>query len=546
MPSGIRVRDLISLDTDRVVPVDDIPTVEDVMEAEVPTGFGDAKLKAAISGSTRNFSDVNSLLNATPDPGALVGASVMGNPFRYVRGQYIPTGKINLASFGAVMDGQTSDHAAWARAFTYAQRFATYETPIQIVVDSPTATSQTIKFPQNVSVEFVNDGLIRAVGSWTTPAKPVLQFGDANANPEPDGRWRGSSQLIRVDCNNRANAIGVQFSRVWAGSNINQVDVANVRYKGVEVVSGYGLTIHKCDVRGVLVSTHGNHAAWNSCGLDVMTSDCQFITGDIEFLAYGVRTRSNNNYIGPMHPFSIFEKHENYFDAVPMLVCFWNQGQGNLFDGCIADSPCKRNYSAGYSLSNGGVGFLNEGDGYQTRYIGCTVFIPDRTVQENIPEGMCGFLTSKEATFIGCEIDSQLPNIIAELDYFNGEAIDKCIIMGRQQVRFGRPWGQGPARFGGAPSFPAGATINTQYLQEGMNSDGWGDAYFLTEDQKWFQIQSNHGGQQSRIRIPREGRGNTAGRPTLNNQDGGYLYFNTDTGRFNFWTGSAWMTLTAS
>lgn len=407
---------------------------------------------------------------------------------------------------------------------------------LPIEIKRPTYLTSTLLIPSGVELACIGEGkFVAALGF--IERNQVLKFGDKDT----DVRWTGKGKDLVVDCQGQ-RVVGIQFSRAWEHADFDHIIVHECAYIPVQTVSGFGLKIKSIDATAPSIrSGYPANAQVDSIGVLWEMSD-SYITGACKATGYfvGFKATGSNNKFNGIHPYGLYE-NDGIPQTCPMGVCIWNEGQGNRFTNSIADSPSKIDYEAPASLTNGGYGTVNRGNGYQTSFDGITVFIPDRTVfGETIPTGLRAHYCGQLASYTNAEINDQTNVSIDKVQPLVGPQASACRYEGieRQQI-----YSRNPPNHLVKPYFRRGIEFNATY-QDGDNfSSGFGSCSFSLVSRNFFQVNSNYEGNISAIKIERIQSGNTAVQAFLSTVlgagDAGYRFYRTDTKKFRIWNGSA-------
>lgn len=462
-------------------------------------------------------------------------------------GQMLSANSVNIWEFAGLVtirpapsDPSTWD---WLPAFNAANTYAgLLPAPVDIVVTGRLGVSATVKITSRYATLNCQNGTIVALAGFATETA-VVMFGD-NANGFV---WSGYGGHLHVDANHQ-RLIAVDFNRPFAGAHYASIRADWSKYVGVKVSTGFGLKIGKYDIRMPAILDGGApaNADADSIGLYVITTDCDFGSGDVAGAGIGVKAMGGNNTFGPVHAWGVYQK-AGVPQSAPMLAGVWNEGQANTFVGCIADSPSLADYSQSASLTNGGYGFINRVNGFQAQFIGCKTYIPDRTVfGETLPSGkLIANLCNQGAQYIGCEMydATGTARVSGFGGLYSGANISDCLILSRDVNRIGSIL---QTQFTKKPYLSRGFEFNAQYQDANQQSASFGACSFSNPDAAHFNIVTNHEGTTRTITLPRVQRGTTALRtgtitPLLSASDQGYLYWDTDLGKPVFWTGTGWV-----
>lgn len=437
----------------------------------------------------------------------------------------------------------------WTPAFNAANTYAGLQpNPIDITVTRKLGVASTVKITARYATLNCKNGTILALSGFTSETA-VVQFGD-NAGGFV---WSGYGSHLHVDCNYQ-RLIAVDFNRPLTGAFYSSVRTERSKFRGIQVSTGFGLKIDKYDIRMPMILDGGapTNADVDSIGLYVLTTDCDFGSGDVAGAGVGVKVIGGNNTFGPVHAWGVYQK-AGIPQSTPMLAGVWNEGQSNTFMGCIADSPSLIDYSLAASITNGGYGFVNRANGFQAQFFGCKTFIPNRApFGETLPVAkIVGHLCNQGAQYFGCEMDDSSGGG-ARVSGFNGlyagTNVANCPIFSRDVNRIGSVL---QTQFITKPYFSKGVELQVQFQNADQQSASFGACSFAMPDQAHFNIVTNFNGGVVTTRIPRQQRGTTAFRtgsvqPLLTVADSGYLYWDTDLAKPVFWTGTGWVAPTVT
>jgi hypothetical protein len=103
-------------------------------------------------------------------------------------------------------------------------------------------------------------------------------------------------------------------------------------------------------------------------GLVCAATDCHFADGITQHFAIGVHSPGAHNHFTRLHAWSTYHTGDP-----AMLLGFLDEGEGNTFIACNADSPRLGDNAMRPSRENGGYGFFGDAHSMNRRVIACTV-----------------------------------------------------------------------------------------------------------------------------------------------------------------------------
>ena len=441
----------------------------------------------------------------------------------------------------------------WLPAFNAANTYAGLQPgPVDIDINGRLGVSATVKITARYASLNCKNGTVVARSGFASETS-VIQFGD-NANGFV---WTGYGGHLHVDCANQ-RLIAVDFNRPFSGAYYSSVRAEKSKFIGIKVSTGFGLKLDKFDIRMPMILDGGApaNADADSIGLYVITTDCDFGSGDVSGAGVGVKVTGGNNTFGPVHAWGVYQ-NAGIPQSTPMLAGVWNEGQSNTFVGCIADSPSLVDYSLAASTTNGGYGFINRANGFQAQFIGCKTFIPNRAAfGETLPVGkLVANLCNQGAQYLACEMDDSSGGG-ARVSGFNGlyagTNIADCLIMSREVNRIGSVI---QTQFVTKPYLSKGFEFQAQFQNADQQTASFGACSVNMPDAAFFDIITNFNGGARTVSLPRLQRGTTALRTgTLQpllvtagaTKSSGYMFWDTDLGKPCFWNGTAWVAPTVS
>ncbi|WP_423178415.1 MULTISPECIES: hypothetical protein [unclassified Stenotrophomonas] len=441
---------------------------------------------------------------------------------------------ISTSDYGAVGNGVSDDLSAIRSALSQAD-VGSIKT---VKVIGRVGVSDTVQVPAGVTVD-CTDGILVALPGFPLQ-RPVLRFGDS-ASPVA-GRWRGTSPCLKVDCGSQA-IVGIEFSRVWGRTDIQYCEVINSAFRGIYVVSGWGLYLHNADVSApTVLSGAAANAGVDSIGIEFATSDCYLGPSAIYGFFVGCRVRGPNNTLVGVHPFGYYQK-DGVAQSCPMGVGIHVMGESTALYGCIPDSPSMIDYNGSASLANGGYGIFFSHDAFRFRANGCTVLVPNRAGSGEVaPVGkLVAFQVAQSGSCTDCEVQDQTNGAI--LQRFGGPNISTSNITGRRESY---TYSQAQPIHNRKPFFAKGIEFGTKDSNPDEQLETFGAVGFSVPNRARFRILSNYEGDKQSILVERLQRGDTQFRnstisPILGTIDAGYRFWDTSLGKPVFWSGSRWV-----
>lgn len=466
--------------------------------------------------------------------------------------------RINAKDFGCVCDGVTDDRGGLLLAIAYASaRTSLGQRNAIIVIDGILAVSSTVNVPTRVGFD-CESGVILALPGFAADTA-VVKFGDSASIPEPNGRWTCDMPGIIVDCNEQ-HVIGIDFSRPW-GSNVGYAYATRCNYIGVQGTSGTGLHLASCFARFVSYLTGQTfNAGVDTIGVLVGAGLTDSIFGSNGGIgAYGsfvgVKVLGGNNIIYRAHPYGVYRRtSDGRPNSCPMGICIWNEGESNVWLAPLADSPSLVDYDQDASLSNGGYGFYNAGNGWRAMFVAAQVFVPNRSVYgETAPTArLWGGYTNQGMTvtnWIRKDSIADTGGASSFAGHFTGttNALNQLNITGWNLAEY---WSSEAPRFKRKPWFSRGIEFQATTQDTDSFPSAFGACSFSMPDAKYVRIISNYNGttQQARIQRYRTSSSLTALNTVLSNQgsaldanDVNYQVLRTDVNRPMWWNGTKWV-----
>lgn len=174
-------------------------------------------------------------------------------------------------------------------------------------------------------------------------------------------------EKLVVDCNRRPGLRGLHQKNVQK-DRVSGLRIRNCLADGWVVEGGYELFAWNFEIVAASKRDGGVAPAPNRRGLVCAASDCHFADGVAQFFPVGVHSPGAHNHFARLHAWSTY-----YTDDPPMLIGFLDEGEGNTFFACSADSPRLADNASRPSRGNGGYGFYSDTHSMNKRLIGCTV-----------------------------------------------------------------------------------------------------------------------------------------------------------------------------
>ena len=436
---------------------------------------------------------------ASPVRGATEIAALRRAPSLAKRGTvdfFLATKKVSLWEYENFITSRVdpSNPSTWDWLPAYdAAITANPDSEIMLLGDCP--TSGTIQV-YNRTIFDCSDGAIVALPGFA-PNATVIRFGNSLSAKS----YRGRGGHLRVKGGDQ-RVIGVDFSRSQS-CGYEKVSVEDSLFIGVKSTSGSGLSLGTIKVNSpMILGGKIANADVDSIGLLVVSSDGNFGSGSCAGSAIGSKFMGNNNTVGALHNWGVYERG-GVPQSVPMLACIWNEGQSNTFVGCIADSPSLIDYNKPASLTNGGYGFVNRGNGWQAKFIGCNTFIPDRaSFGDNMPIGrLVGNLLNQGATYANCEItdDTGAALVPGFEGRYQGTKLDQCTILGRQDTRIGAT----RLELVKKAFMKRGLEFNATHQDLDEHASEFGVCSFAMPNKKYLQINTNYEGNIRLVKLQR-------------------------------------------
>lgn len=397
----------------------------------------------------------------------------------------------------------------------------------------------TVDIPSGASSEMIVGGIKAKTGFASN--SPVIRLGNYSAGAS--GRWEGYAGTLNVDCNG-TSAIGIDFNYTWKSCEVEHAQVMNHANIGIIHREGYGLKLKTYTIFAIAKRDGwANNAPYSSIGLYTETTDNYYGPCQVFGSFVGVKALGGNNEFENTHCWGIYKQAGTLEDmACPMGIPIWNQGQSNCWINPISDSPSMIDYSQPASESNGGYAIYNSLYGFQAKFIGATVFIPNRATEAYPVEKIVRFRCNHVATYIACEWFDDSPNkTVFTAEPFEGSlALQSCIV-GRS--KFDVYTADFP-RFRRRLNCFKGIDIQTTYADADSKLNEYGIINFTMPDRKYLRINANYEGNVAQMRLQRQWRGTTGDRSflatILGTDDAGYQLYLTDSKKLNIWDGTAW------
>ncbi|SIP93869.1 hypothetical protein SAMN05880582_10191 [Rhizobium sp. RU20A] len=199
----------------------------------------------------------------------------------------------------------------------------------------------------------------------------VLQLGSGDQND----RYHSATGLrgLKIDCNEQADAIGIDGQRVYA----TPIDghIWKARNAGARFLAGY--------------QVNGNLEIWGSCphsrmggttrvapGAVGFRSDCtdSWFHVNVQHYHNGIENRGGNNIFHKCHVWSSYYRDDN-----PAYFPFILGGSYTRYIACVADGMMTRDNRSEASPDNGGIAFFmpEERHAVSNSLNNCSVVIPD-------------------------------------------------------------------------------------------------------------------------------------------------------------------------
>lgn len=225
--------------------------------------------------------------------------------------------------------------------------------------------SRSIHLPEGVSVEGSNGAFVALPGFRGEAVLLVVNDRTLNSNAAYARARR--IEGITIDCSDQKNVSGIVLRNTERDRVINS-SVFRCRKNGISLFGGYGTHL----VNSTLVASsirRGSKQQVDDDGVGILieSTDTIIDSADISFFPIGVHTRSGHNQIVAAHPWSTY-----WADDPVMLHGFMDEGEGNTFTSCNADSPSLRDLKRSASRENGGFGFYADSNSVSRRLVNCT------------------------------------------------------------------------------------------------------------------------------------------------------------------------------
>lgn len=484
----------------------------------------------------------------TGGDGALVGV-VRGFIAKTISkvSEFFARGSIDPLEYGSLITSRTdpNDSGTWdataaiesAIAAAQASRWSK-----RVSLSCDLGVTRTIIVPKGVQFE-TPGGELTALDGFTL-LTAVLQFGNNSAVPEPDGRWTGSSEIVRVNCRGM-RLIGVDFNRVWGYGHFPTGSVSRCAYVAVKSTSGYGLKLGRWEVTAPGMGSSGFNAGVDSIGYLINTSDGDHGTlNAVGFFCY-MKVTGNNNSFAAGHPFGLYRNSAGIPKTCPFGIGVWNEGQANNFSNMVMDSISLIDYDAPASLTNGGIAYLNRGNGFQSVFDKCRVFQPDRSADGEVSpvNRVVPFMCSQSGSYTSCEVVdyNTTPSVMTE--HYQGINVGTCNIVSRREYRI---YAIRQILFNRKAWFSRGLEFQATTQDADERSSNFGACSFSMANRKYIVINTNFEGTIRAVRIQRRTVAFTSADLTniasdLDTSDrGDYKIWYEPTKKLLVWDGTAW------
>jgi hypothetical protein len=170
-----------------------------------------------------------------------------------------------------------------------------------------------------------------------------------------------------IDCARQPGVRGL-LQRNVQKDRVTGLRVQNCLADGWIIEGGYELFGLNFEMIAATRRDGGIAPAGGCRGLVCLATDCHFADGITQYFAIGVHSPGAHNHFTRLHAWS------TYHTADPaMLFGFLDEGEGNTFIACNADSPRLGDNTKPPNRENGGYGFFGDTHSMNRRIIACTV-----------------------------------------------------------------------------------------------------------------------------------------------------------------------------
>jgi hypothetical protein len=196
----------------------------------------------------------------------------------------------------------------------------------------------------------------------------VVKTENTNMDYSAAGYARATSLInVVIDCGRRPGVRGL-LQRNVQKDRVTGLRVRNCLADGWVVEGGYELFGLNFEIVAASQRDGGVAPAAGRHGLVCAATDCHFADGIAQHFAIGVHSPGAHNHFTRLHAWSTYHTGDP-----AMLLGFLDEGEGNTFIACNADSPRLGDNARHPSRENGGYGFFGDAHSMNRRIIACTV-----------------------------------------------------------------------------------------------------------------------------------------------------------------------------
>jgi hypothetical protein len=192
-------------------------------------------------------------------------------------------------------------------------------------------------------------------------ANPIIEYGSAGY-----AKATSLANLV-IDCARQPLLRGLYQKNVQK-DRVTGLRIRNCLADGWVVEDGYELFGANFELIAASQRDGGVSPASGARGLVCAATDCHFADGVAQHFAIAVYSPGAHNHFARVHGWSTYHTADP-----PMLIGFLDEGEGNTFTACNADSPRLLDRSKPAGKDNGGIGFYGDTHSINRRIIGCTV-----------------------------------------------------------------------------------------------------------------------------------------------------------------------------